>query len=113
MADINNYSSQINLGTAYVQGLISGANNSNLQPASFKEVLKEVYDKIDNMTVQLAGDADVITVDGTTIDKTSAAASFLITQKMDQYQQIISMMMDLLTKSRDLDKTLGQSMSKG
>ncbi|MFA5104736.1 MAG: hypothetical protein WC527_06130 [Candidatus Margulisiibacteriota bacterium] len=112
MIDFDIYGSQMDTASAYIRSTASGVGNLVPAANSFKEVLKQTYAKIDNISNQLASDNDIIMIDDTQVDKTSSSASFLITQKLDDYQQMITMMMDILTKNRDWDKSLGQSMSR-
>ncbi len=102
----------IGLGPQNIAGKGSSGATKALSSTSFKETLKETYDKIDNISLQLAGDAETITLDDQTFAKDSAAASFLVSQKLNDYEQLITIMMDILNKFKDLDKSLGQSMSK-
>lgn len=97
-----------NAGPQYIAGRPSKA----LSSTSFKEVLKETYDKIDEMSNQLSSDEPTITIENQTFEKTNASASFIVSQHLNDYEQLITIMMDILNKFKDLDKSLGQSMSK-
>ena len=112
MIDFNYYNPGANIGAEFIRNISSSVANADMNSSSFKEVLRETYSKMDNISLQLAGDDDIIQLEDYQVDKTSASASFLITQKLTSYEQVITMMMDILTKYRDWDKSLGQSMSR-
>ena len=79
---------------------------------SFKETLKSTFQNINNLTNQLASDSDTIEIDGVKVDKNSASASFLITKKLNDYEQVSTSLMEILNKYKEWDKTMGQSLSR-
>jgi hypothetical protein len=112
MANESLYSSLVSMGGQASPANVLKGSSKSLGSASFKEVLRETYAKIDTISKDLASENNIIVLDGQEVDKTSSSASFIISKKLTDFEQIITIMMDILTKFKDLDKSLGQSMSR-
>lgn len=81
----------------------SGARKAN--SGKFKEAMLSIFSKIDDITSQLTSDDPSITIEGKTIeDKTSAGATYLVTNALNRYENQAALIMNLIQKSADLDQ---------
>jgi len=67
---------------------------------------------MEDTITKLAGDEDMVELFGMTVDKNSAATSFLVTHNFNELQNLVSVMMNIVTMFKDLDKSLGQTLSR-